>query len=658
MSLWDDDNAFPMEKFEGLLAEGAEQAKDDTPRTVAGALLQICHDLGVIPFVAEGINDLFVRYLVDGHQEINGLRSRQFRSWLAEKYFANAKVEPKGADLDGALLLLEAKAYRSMPRKLHTRIGRMDGKIYIDLCNKEHQAVEIDADGWRVVDEPPLWFLRSSMEELPVPVLGGSLMELREFVNTSDDDFALIIGWLLVSLVPDISYPILAISSEHGSGKSTLTNFLKALIDPDNTGGLAPFKDVDALYVTAASRHVVALDNLSWISARDSDHFSRLATGGGVSRRKLYTDGETYESYLRKPQILNGIDFTPDRPDLIDRCYPVNLLPLIKGGIAERELWAAFERARPRIFGALLSAASAALREKDYKPGLKMRTRMIDAAMFVMRVERGGALPWELGTFERVLLEKERSKQIDAVANNPTGRILLELVDNTGGWKGLQKDLFDLVRDKVRPEEKIVLPKADRGFGDVLSRLTPMLRGLGVVIHKTRRNSGMWITLARAEETVNTGEELSGDNEVYVVYVGNPTYTSMYTSKNLATTGFNGNSVRRVRHLPTSDVVDKKTPDTPLSEVSGLFSEEIQRNCVSTYTTYTQGKKQGLNHCPTTVYSGVCRGVDSKSDVHDIHQSLPGASPGQSPPPVDNSKRDAQFYFDFLDNPGGAANGD
>ena len=126
------------------------------------------------------------------------------------------------------MLLLGATAEFSEPRKLHTRIGTVGGKIYLDLCNEERQAVEIDAGGWRVVDEPPLWFLRGSMKALPVPRPGGSLMDLREFVNTSDEDFVLLVGWLLASLAPDVAYPILALSSEHGSGKTTLTNLLKS----------------------------------------------------------------------------------------------------------------------------------------------------------------------------------------------------------------------------------------------------------------------------------------------------------------------------------------------------------------------------------------------------------------------------------------------
>lgn len=233
MNVWENDAILPLETLQTCLApeewEGeAEELEEGgaAQLTVAGTLRQMCLDLGVVTFRAEDIGGLYVRYPVFGRHEIDGLRSSRFKAWLAAKYFDAMQEEPKGADIEAALLLLAAPAEFSDPRKLHTRLGSADGKIYLDLCNEERQAVEIDADGWRVVDEPSLWFLRGSMKALPAPRPGGSLMDLREFVNTSDEDFVLLAGWLLASLAPDIAYPILAISSEQGSGKTTLTNLL------------------------------------------------------------------------------------------------------------------------------------------------------------------------------------------------------------------------------------------------------------------------------------------------------------------------------------------------------------------------------------------------------------------------------------------------
>lgn len=478
MSFWEDDTLLPLGALQACLAsEGgkAEEAKEQ-PVTVAGTLRQMCLDLRVIPFRAEDIGGLYVRYPARGHHEIDGLRSSRFKAWLAAKYFDAMQVEPKQADIEGALLLLAAMAEFSPPRKLHTRIGTVGDRVYLDLCNEERQAVEIDADGWRVVDEPPLWFLRGSMKALPAPQPGGSLMDLREFVNASDEDFVLLVGWLLASLAPDIAYPILALSSEHGSGKTTLTNLLKALIDPDGTGGIAPFKDADALCAAASSRHIVAVDNLSKISGEDSDYLCRVATGMGIVRRKLYTDGESFESFFRKPLILNGIAFAPDRADLLDRCYPISLLPLTTGRRRDRELQAAFERTRPGILGALLTAVSAALRERDYNPAPAVR--MIDAAAFVMRAEHAGALPWAPGTFERVLLSREREKQAEAVTGNPIGRILLELAGE-GVWEGYVKSLFDHVKSRADDEERMTLPRSAPGLRSRAYPIDPHASGRG-----------------------------------------------------------------------------------------------------------------------------------------------------------------------------------
>ena len=62
--------------------------------------------------------------------------------------------------------------------------------------------VEIDSQGWRVIDEPPVRFRRSSgMQNLPTPVTGGSVDALRIFLNVqSDDDFVLVVAWLLACL--------------------------------------------------------------------------------------------------------------------------------------------------------------------------------------------------------------------------------------------------------------------------------------------------------------------------------------------------------------------------------------------------------------------------------------------------------------------------
>lgn len=68
--------------------------------------------------------------------------------------------------------MIEAKAHFDAPeRQVHIRVGRLDGRLYLDLGDETWRAVEIDAAGWRVIDNPPVRFRRASdIKPMPIPV--------------------------------------------------------------------------------------------------------------------------------------------------------------------------------------------------------------------------------------------------------------------------------------------------------------------------------------------------------------------------------------------------------------------------------------------------------------------------------------------------------
>ena len=52
---------------------------------------------------------------------------------------------------------------------VYVRLAHVKGKLFIDLADRERRIVEIDADGWRVVDQAPVQFLRTDkMRPLPI----------------------------------------------------------------------------------------------------------------------------------------------------------------------------------------------------------------------------------------------------------------------------------------------------------------------------------------------------------------------------------------------------------------------------------------------------------------------------------------------------------
>ena len=68
-----------------------------------------------------------------------------------------------------------------------------------------------------------------------------------------------------------------------------------------------PRDDVDVIITAARGSWAVTFDNLSEMRPWLSDAFCRLASGGGLGKRQLFTDGDEYVLRAQRPVILNGI---------------------------------------------------------------------------------------------------------------------------------------------------------------------------------------------------------------------------------------------------------------------------------------------------------------------------------------------------------------
>ena len=159
------------------------------------------------------------------------IHSSACRNWIAGQYYEKTGETIGNQALEDALRTLQARAIAE--GKTYTtwrRVGRgPDGKLYLDLCDEARRVVEISATGWKIIDRAPVKMLRSpAMRPLPEPEGGEVIERLRGFVNVAtDDDFVLIVSWLVAALRPDLPIPILAINGEQGSGKSNLTRLLQ-----------------------------------------------------------------------------------------------------------------------------------------------------------------------------------------------------------------------------------------------------------------------------------------------------------------------------------------------------------------------------------------------------------------------------------------------
>ena len=331
------------------------------------------------------------------------LRSSAFRRWLAARAYEAHGSVPGGQALEDVTRVLEARAVsEGEQRAPWRRVGARDGCLYIDLADAEWRAVKITATGRELLDAHDLPFVRSPrMRALCAPLGGYSIGEIfRPFANVAhDDDFILVVAWLVASFRERGPYPILVLNGEQGSGKSSFARRLRSLLDPSSPPIQGPPKDEQALIVTAQNSHLIALDNLSHISPELSDGLCRLSTGGGFAVRALHTDKDENIFDGARPIIINGIPSLADRPDLNERAIIVRLATIPEDKRRpEDELDAEWEEARPYVLGAICAALSSALRNIG-KTKLARSGRMADFEKWTAAAEPG--LGWEPGTFSR-----------------------------------------------------------------------------------------------------------------------------------------------------------------------------------------------------------------------------------------------------------------
>jgi hypothetical protein len=299
--------------------------------------------------------DPFVESLGDP-PEVWRVRSSGFRHWLTREYLRDRQKVASGQAMEEAFRTIESLAiHDGDERKLHMRLARSGDSIYLDLCDAGWRVVEICPSGWRIIRNPPVAFRRESvMERFPVPV-PGSVRKLRGLMNLdTDQDWTLCLAWFIGALRPEGEgpYPILALHGEEGSAKSTATIMLKQMVDPSYVPLRSLFREERDLAIAAKRSWVLAFDNASELHPWQSDVLCRVATGAGLSTRKLHTDDDEVLFKFSRPVILNGIPSVTERADLASRAIVIELPYIQKDNRRlESDLWAEYRRLQPEILG-------------------------------------------------------------------------------------------------------------------------------------------------------------------------------------------------------------------------------------------------------------------------------------------------------------------
>lgn len=295
-------------------------------------------------------------YDVSAHSEHWRVESSGFREWLAYLAHSQLHAAAPAEVLKPAINALAGRA--KFDGEQHTparRVAKTTEAHWLDMGDTHWRAIRITPEGWEIVTRPPVKFLRSkTTRPLPEPVKGGDVDAPWSLVNVPEGERLLVLAWILESLRAGEPYPLLELTGEQGSAKSTAQRILRSFIDPSEVALRGGPKTVEDIFVAAANNHLLSFENLSGLSNDQSDALCTVCTGGGHSARQLFTNGEESTLKAHAPVVLNGISPVVLRPDLLDRTISV-ALPVITHRVAEGEIERQVTESAPGIFGGLLT---------------------------------------------------------------------------------------------------------------------------------------------------------------------------------------------------------------------------------------------------------------------------------------------------------------
>ena len=435
----------------------------------------------------------YINVKVGRHKEVHSI-DEKFKQYLQAEYYRGKKKPVSDNALSEAIDNLAAQArFGAAERQVYLRCAKLDEKIYIDLCNKFRQVVEIDENGWRIIDDSPVHFRRTkSMSELPTPVLGGDIEELRKLLNITDEDWKLLKGWLVAALNPLGPHPILSVQGEQGSAKSTTCEMIKSLVDPDTVPLRTMPKNTQNLALASYNGWCLAYDNISTIPPEISDSLCRITTGAGFATRMLYTDVDETIIKAQRPIILNGIVDIATRSDLLARCIVFNLSTISPASRkTEKELEQEFEAIKAAVFGAILTAVSEAL--KNYPVvNLAELPRMADFAKWATAAEP--ALGLKDGEFIEAYEGNRKQSNEAILEDSPLTKPIERLIEKQPNleWSGSATELLEelnlLVDEQTKQSKE--WPKSASPLGRKLKKIAPNLRLAGFDVEDGKSASG------------------------------------------------------------------------------------------------------------------------------------------------------------------------
>ncbi|HEX6281376.1 MAG TPA: DNA polymerase domain-containing protein [Nitrososphaera sp.] len=474
------------------------------------------------------------------YRDVIPIESRRFETYISGLYYLNSdgEVANKEAVAD-TVRILAAKALFDNPitKELHLRVAwgakEKQDEIHYDLTDQMRRCVRITNQGWQIIPHAQdVLFRRFGQLPQVEPSANYPYNVFDQFLDLmhiTDPQQSLLSKVVIISyFIPDIAHPIDLTHGEKGSVKTTFCRCIKRLVDPSMPELLTIPSDKREFAQQLYHNYLLLYDNVRSVPDWFSDEVCKAVTGGGISKRQLFTDDEDVVYDYKRCIKINGINIALVEPDALDRSImsEYKRLPDDKRR-SESEVLAEFERMKTQLLGYIMDTLVKALQIKA-NLNLQRLPRMADFAIWGEAIAR--ALGYKEFEFLIAYNANIGAQNVEAIEASLLGPVVVKFASNlllrtnskqqeekekdqhrlqdndqNNGlllWEGRAEDLLKALEGiAVGPEFAIDIKKA-RDWPKKSNRLTKMLRPM---LSNLREGYGISITIESDTSGKKTG---------------------------------------------------------------------------------------------------------------------------------------------------------
>lgn len=380
------------------------------------------------------------------------------------------------------------------------RCAYQDGKIYYYLADREQTVICIDENGYRVIAESPVPFIKKqNMSEQVLPKRAKDTLKklgMKYWQFATPDDR--ILHWILLisRFIAEGSQPLIYYFGDRGSAKSTSMRLDKMIVDPSEIDIKALPKSISDAVAAVSNQYMVSFDNVSRISDELSDIFCIVATHGYYSKKMLYSNNQEFAIKLNARVSFSGITNLSTKPDLIDRivCLKLNRIDS-SNRRTEEKIMKEFQTDLPYILDKIFRILSKAIPiYNDLK--LERLPRMADFAKW------GYAIAEALGYGGERFLRIYESNQADLLENlvseDSLITVLIEAMKKHNYFKGTVTELLvslTNMAEKMEIDTRVGWARDASSLSRKLYENQSVLSMFGISVNRGKSNGDRYIEL-------------------------------------------------------------------------------------------------------------------------------------------------------------------